>query len=281
MTDEIDRVAELGWHVPVASADGVIRFESSVSGGMSFPDEGLEVLSMEVEGNYWFDHRATAVAACLTRLRVSSMWDVGSGTGAMAGRLRPSLVSVVAVEPQDGGARLAAARGLPSLCATLQDLRLPDGCLECIGAFDVIEHVRDVDSLLKEARRVLQPNGLVIVTVPAFNALWGDEDDFAQHLRRYSRPALVEQFAHCGFRAVHVEYLFASLVLPALVTRAVPYRLGVRRSPERVLDKMQVQLSTTGVVGRIAKAVLRSEEVAARKFDLPLGLSLLGAFRVA
>jgi len=207
------------------------------------------------------------------------MWEVGSGTGAMASRLLPPLTEVITVEPLIEGARAAARLGLPALCGTLQDLELPDHSIECVGAFDVIEHISEVADFLGEVYRVLRPEGIAIVTVPAFSFLWGDEDDVAGHQRRYTKTSLTSQFRGAGFLPVHTEYLYASLVLPAALTRALPYRLGRRRGEDRVLASLRSQLEVPSSIDRLARGVLTAENVISRRLGLPLGLSLLGAFR--
>jgi len=278
---ELKRVAEMGWNLPVAAGDGVYYFTNSESGPLRYPQEGLHVLGLEGGGGYWFDHRAASVSRVLTRLGVTHMWEVGAGTGAMANRLIPPLTEIVAIEPLAEGARAAARLGLPSLSGTLQSLHLPANAVECIGAFDVVEHVVDVADLLSEIRRVLQPGGVAIVTVPALSALWGDEDDVAGHVRRYTKGRLVSEFETNGFLALHTEYLYASLVAPAAITRALPYRLGRRRSKESVLAAMRAQLDTSPLIDRTARKLLTVEAAIARRIPLPFGLSILGVFKVA
>jgi SAM-dependent methyltransferase len=279
MGGEFVRVAELGWPIPPESEDGVRYLAGSGGDALSYPDEGLEVLGLEGGAGYWFDHRAACVARVLARLRVANMWEVGSGTGAMASRLIPPLTEVVTVEPLAEGARAAARLGLPALCGTLQDLQLPDQSIECIGAFDVIEHIPDAADFLNEIHRVLRPGGVAVVTVPAFSMLWGDEDDAAGHQRRYTKTSLIAQFQASGFTPLHTEYLYASLVPPAALARALPYRLGRRRSEAQVLASLRSQLDVPPSIDLIARKVLATETAIARHLALPFGLSVQGAFR--
>ena len=120
---------------------------------------------------------------------------------------------------------------------------------------------------------------MVVVSVPAFSTLWGDEDDVAGQLRRYTKTSLISQFESCGFTSLHTEYLFTSLVAPAALLRALPYRLGKRRSKEQVLASLRQQLAVPAAIDYVARAVLAAETAIARRLQLPLGLSVLGAFR--
>jgi SAM-dependent methyltransferase len=272
-------LATLGWVAPEVAADGVRYLTSTDGSAISYPEEGLDVLGLEGGSGFWFDHRAAAVSRHVERLGISSMWEVGAGTGAMANRLRSALAEVITVEPLVAGAQACAALGLTSLCGVLQDLRLPDRSLESVGIFDVLEHLREPASLVEEIRRVLRPDGVAIVTVPAFQALWGDEDDVAGHHRRYTRSTLDAAFVASGFTPNRSEYLYASLVLPAAVLRALPYRLGHRSSREAVLQSLRKQLKTRPTTDRVARAVLATESAVAGKVALPFGLSVLGVFR--
>ena len=278
MQPSLSRLTEQGWSLPEASADGVHYARSIHGEPISYPDEGFEVLGLEGGSGFWFDHRARAVAALMLRLRIQSMWEVGSGTGAMAKRLTATIPDIIAIEPLAQGARAAASQGLTSLCGTLQDFRLPDSSLNCIGAFDVLEHLPDDSALIAEFRRVLRPGGVVLVTVPALQCMWGDEDDVAGHFRRYSRGRLRSAFTDQGFTPIAVEYLYASLIPPAALVRALPYRLGRRRPAQEVLERMRKQLDVSPAIDRVAASALAVEARASRVFPLPLGLSLVGAF---
>ena len=277
MSEELARLGSLGWAAPQQSEDGVRHASRTDKDTLSYPDEGLDLLGLEGGVGYWFDHRARAVAHVLRDFGVSTMWEVGSGTGAMAKRLTPPLREVVTVEPMVNGARAAAALGLEALCGTLQELDLPSDSIECLGAFDVIEHIPEVFDFLNEVRRVLQPGGIAVITVPAFSFLWGEEDDVAGHQRRYTKKTLQQQLASCGFTTVRTEYLYASLVAPAALARALPYKLGRRRTKAQVLSAMQSQLRVSPRIDRLARSVLSLEMALARRVQLPAGLSLLTA----
>ncbi len=65
-----------------------------------------------------------------------------------------------------------------------------DDTFDLITCLDVIEHTPDDRATLRELRRVCQPGGWLLVTVPAYQALWSLHDDANHHYRRYSRSGL-------------------------------------------------------------------------------------------
>lgn len=279
MNAEVERLKNLGWVIPPVSSDGVIYFAKTHAETISYPEEVLEALGLEAGASFWFDHRAEAVRRMIRTLGVRSVWEVGSGTGAMAMRLLPYLEGLVTVEPMARGAQLAAEIGLTSICGTLQDLQLPDSSIDCIGLFDVVEHLEHPADLLQEVGRVLRPGGFVIVTVPAFQWLWGDVDDVAGHYRRFTKKSIDDLFRQVHFTPIQSEYLFAALTLPAVVFRSLPYRLGHRKKRQQVLSDVAKQLHVPRSINRIAKAILRVETYASSAVSLPLGSSVLAAYQ--
>lgn len=58
---------------------------------------------------------------------------------------------------------------------------------DTICYFDVIEHIEDHENELKNALKKLNPNGSLIIIVPAFNHLYSYYDKSIGHYRRYEK----------------------------------------------------------------------------------------------
>jgi SAM-dependent methyltransferase len=67
---------------------------------------------------------------------------------------------------------------------------------------EVLEHISRDDLAVREARRVLEPNGVLALTVPRNPAWFSASDEWAGHVRRYLRPQLVEAVERAGFAVV-------------------------------------------------------------------------------
>jgi ubiquinone/menaquinone biosynthesis C-methylase UbiE len=122
-------------------------------------DEALDLL---VEG--------MAAAGLGRTLAGRTLFDLGCGMGgfAVAASLAGAQVTAMDYNPAYCGiTALRAARHalhLPVLCGAGEQLPLPDAAFDLLTAWDVLEHVQRPDALLAEARRVLRPRGLLVLT---------------------------------------------------------------------------------------------------------------------
>jgi len=132
--------------------------------------------------------------------RVGRALDLGCGDGRLTAELDASEliaadVSPVALERARG--RLAQAR----LVELEPDAPLPfdDNAFDVVLAVETVEHVRDLQLLLSEIRRVLAPGGELALTTPATAPLTRPEHPFSPHLRRFSKGSLTRALADLGF----------------------------------------------------------------------------------
>ncbi len=94
--------------------------------------------------------------------------DLGCGDGRLTAELQAAAVTAADVSEvalERAHARLLSARTV--LAAPDEPLPLEDGSFDLVLLAETIEHVRDVQLLLSEARRVLRPGGRLAVTTPA------------------------------------------------------------------------------------------------------------------
>jgi SAM-dependent methyltransferase len=143
--------------------------------------------------------------------------DLGCGDGRLtselaAGRVTGADVSTVALSR--ARRRLGEAVGLLELMPDAP-LPFPDSSFDLVLCAETIEHVRDVQSLVSEARRVLRPGGALALTTPAHGrstAAWaliagweGVLDPLSPHVRFFTRRGLRRLLETMGFEMVSLR----------------------------------------------------------------------------
>jgi SAM-dependent methyltransferase len=113
-----------------------------------------------------------------------------------------------------------------------EQLPYEDDSFELVTALDVVEHLDDDVAGLREMRRVLRPDGRVLLFVPAFMFLWGVQDDVSNHRRRYTLPSLLKAVEAAGFAVEWSSYANISFFVPTLVVRSVMRWLRLRADTE-------------------------------------------------
>jgi hypothetical protein len=141
--------------------------------------------------------------------------------------------------------------------------------------------VDDDISLFREAHRILRPQGVLCVTVPAYRWLWSAEDDLAGHHRRYTLRQLHATLSRCSFVIHFQTYFFAPLVVPIFLARSLP-RLVARRSAAEVERSAARQHVPSHLLRRAIHVLLAPELRRIREGrSLPLGTSCLVVARRA
>lgn len=246
---------------------------------VSFPEGGNEECAQIEDGSYWFCHRNQCIVEIVKRFPpAGTIFEIGGGNGFVCRGLEDAGFSTVLIEPGRAGAEAAKTRGLHSVvCATLEAARFADNSLPAAGMFDVLEHIEQHRQFLAELHRVTAMNGRLYLTVPAYEWLWSDADDYAGHFRRYTFETLSDDLAAAGFEIEYQTYLFASLMAPVFLMRTLPYKL-TKRTADSYKDRQpwKEQHNSSGLLSRMLQSVLAQELSWIQAGNtLPVGSSIL------
>ncbi len=136
--------------------------------------------------------------------------DAGCGSGSMALDLCRTGYVVEAVEDSSEFAELVAAKvgnlGLADRLrvqqASVTGLPFANGSFDGVLCGEVLEHVLPDaggdKAAVREFHRVLRPGGVCIASVPLNPRLWDHTDEWARHVKRYSRSEFIDLFAEVG-----------------------------------------------------------------------------------
>jgi SAM-dependent methyltransferase len=237
-----------------------------------------EAMLGQDERHWWYRGRRRVLAAVIGSLDLpasSRVLDAGCGSGRTLDDLA-ALGEAHGAEPSPLGVEAARRRGHVVRRAPVEELPFEDAAFDLVTCLDVIEHTPDDERALRELRRVTRPDGALVVTVPAYPALWSAHDVSNRHYRRYTRAALRTAARASGWRVERETGFNAAYLAPAAAVR-----LARRRAPAAATAEPASELALTPpALNGLLEAPLRLEaSLIARGRDLPAGLSLLAVLR--
>lgn len=156
--------------------------------------------------------------------------NAGAGQGTMSSRLEALGFDVTSVDSSPSAVAVLRDRVAGQvLGADVTALPFRDAHFDAAVLGEVLEHVEDDQAALREIARVVRPTGAVAISVPANPKLYGRSDEWAGHLRRYTRRDLLSTCAAAG---LHVERCLAwGFPVSRLYHRHVYERYLDRRGP--------------------------------------------------
>jgi SAM-dependent methyltransferase len=229
--------------------------------------------------HWWFRARRVILRDLLARLKWPErprILEIGVGPGYNLLEVYPPDACLEGVEPDQGLARLAAKRGPAAVFqAPIDQLpsEIQDGSYNGITMFDVLEHIQDDAGALQIVRRKLRPGGRIVLSAPAYNWLWGQQDIVNQHCRRYTLRTLGDRLQAANFTIERMTYFNTFLFPPIAAVRLVA----------RLTGRQPVEAGDFAYVSRPSNAALftlfASERVFLRYFNFPFGVSVFAAAR--
>jgi SAM-dependent methyltransferase len=237
-------------------------------------DARLMQAMLEVdEHHWWYRGRRAIIAGELERLALPSgarVLDAGCGSGRTLLELA-RYGEVAGIELSEDAASVARARGdFDVRLGRLEELPFDSETFDLITCLDVIEHTPDDVAALSELRRVSRPGARLLLTVPAYQALWSRHDVANHHFRRYSRRSLRGAVRAAGWQVDRVTSFNSLLLAPAAAVRVLQ-----RNRPTTGEYATDLRLAPRGL-NRLLELPLRVEaRWLAGDRTLPAGLSLL------
>lgn len=146
--------------------------------------------------------------------------NIGCGAGTFTTMLAEAGYQVHAVEPDPVPYSLAKSR-LPIGCSIENKSVFEiegESRFDVIVMHDVLEHIEDDEAAARELSRLLKPGGLLLLSVPAMQALFGRHDEQLGHFRRYSKKRLkkvlenstkIVGVRYYGFLSIPIVWVFS------------------------------------------------------------------------
>ncbi|MGV3755635.1 MAG: class I SAM-dependent methyltransferase [Verrucomicrobiota bacterium] len=233
------------------------------------------------EQHWWFRARRVILRRLLAKEVAwrpgMKVFEIGCGPGLNLYSLYPQDCELYGMEPEAENAGIAGKRGkVPVSVGTVEAMppELSAQQFDVITMFDVLEHIQDDASALRLVKERLVPGGCLVMTVPAYQWMWGQQDVVNLHYRRYTEGQLVMRLREAGFEVQRATY-FNSLLFPPIAAVRLLARLFVSKDKPA---KSDFEYSTGGLNG-VLYQIFAAEAGWLEKFSFPCGVSVFAVAR--
>lgn len=125
--------------------------------------------------------------------------DIGAGTGDFLVVAKQSGWDITGIEPSEKAKSIAKGKGVVFASDLAQ---IPSHSMDVITMWHVLEHVPDVGAQITELKRIIKPDGVLIVAVPNYKSYdaqyyghyWAAYD-VPRHLWHFSKTSIKNLFA--------------------------------------------------------------------------------------
>lgn len=184
------------------------------------PDEYARMDALEAR-MWWYRALHARLLDTLAEPGVAGpILDAGCGTGGFLAALTAAQpdCSAIGLEWFEAAAAIAAAKsGRPIVRGSINALPFAPATFATVVTADVLCHEAvEPMTALAEIRRVLRPNGRLIVNMPAFRALLSAHDVQVHNARRQSAGETRAMLLAAGFRVKRIGY-WNGLLLPLMI----------------------------------------------------------------
>jgi SAM-dependent methyltransferase len=232
------------------------------------PDYGRKYRELYTRHWWWRAREEVIVEALRRRLRPAAgrrILDVGCGDGLIFERLS-EFGEVEGIEP---AGELVDPRGPHReriRVAPFDSAFQPGRRYALILMLDVLEHLDAPEEALRHALDLLEPGGLVLITVPAYRLLWTNHDRLNQHRTRYTKASFRRVAGAAGLQILELRYFFFWMF---------PVKLGVRLKESLFPSAPGIPGVPPRWLNRWLYLFSRAEERVLRALPIPFGSSLL------
>jgi len=258
--DSASRCTGCGAHFSIN--DGIVAL-GGVDDDRDYPAPLIDLIADVEQRHFWFEARNDVILSTIRRVIGPAagvrVLDIGCGTGFVTGALEMAGMDMWGIDMHRLALTYARSRVHGPLflndATTLPFFR----DFAVASLFDVIEHLDDDVGAIRQAASILQPNGSLVVTVPAGPSLWSKYDEVIGHKRRYDRRGLAQVLTEAGLVPAYLGYFNCLPLLAQVVQRWITPGLRASSNDDMIDIVRRTLAIPPGLVNSLFRWSIRVE----------------------
>lgn len=245
-------------------------------------DELTDLFAEVEKKHWWFIGRRTLLHLAIQRYARKKnnlkILDVGCGTGGTMLALQ-QYGKVWGIDISKLCIDYCKKNGLKNVqIAGATKLPFKENTFDIVLMLDVIEHVKNDNKAMAEAKRVLKPNGLLLITIPALPLVWSVYDTEQGHHKRYLANDLRVLAQNNQLHIHKITYFNFILSIPIAFIRYIA-RFPAFARLTNYESSVNLNIAHHWLLNKILTIVFNGEIWLTRFISYPFGISLFAVFR--
>ncbi len=238
-------------------------------------DDLLHKFNKVEKYHWWWLGRQELVKNLLLPEKPKKVLDIGCGTGETITFLKTIFpkAKFVGIDTSLDAIRFTRDRGHTVKKGSALKLPFPAAAFDAVLLLDVIEHIKNDSLVIKEAKRVLKPGGVIVLTAPALQFIWSNHDSGQGHQRRYTRRRLMMLANRHGLSVPFISY-FNFLLSPMIIFLRLISRLPLFSYFGKFDSKLNYRIADKKLANAFLKTIFVSEVKMLKLIRYPIGISI-------
>ena len=168
-----------------------------------------KILGNDATNHWYYRSKFNALLDILKPIPVTDILDVGAGSGIFSKMMirAGKCEHAICLDPAYPNDKVETYHG-----RSIRFVRSIDRVNQSLVLMmDVLEHVEDDVSLIRQYMESMPLGGKILITVPAFNFLWSGHDVFLGHRRRYTLLSLKKCLQAADLSILRSRFFFGAL----------------------------------------------------------------------
>jgi SAM-dependent methyltransferase len=136
--------------------------------------------------------------------KTGKMLDIGSGTGEFLKICNNAKWETIGIEPSDDARQMSIKNYNLDVRKEEEMANLEEGSFDVITMWHVLEHVRDLNTRIEDLKRLIKPNGIIIIAVPNCNS--PDAKIYKENWAAYDVPRHLYHFTPTDIETVFKKH---------------------------------------------------------------------------